>query len=176
MIQPPDIYVLAGLVAGPDNAWTYRELAEALGVPHPLIQRALQRAEGAGLYSSENREVHLPNLEEFLQHGFRFLAPGKLGSVVAGVPAAWAAPPMARLIRESSELPPVWPSARGPVRGLALKPLHEAALEASERLPRLGELLSIIDSIRAGDLRIRSVAAKELAKCLRAKASSVAGR
>jgi hypothetical protein len=90
--------------------------------------------------------------------------------VVAGVPAAWAAPPMNRLIHESSELPPVWPSADGQVRGLALPPLHEAAIQASARSPRLAELLSIIDSLRAGDLRVRSVAAAELDKRLRENA------
>jgi DNA-binding transcriptional MocR family regulator len=171
MLHQSDIYVLAGLLAEEDGAWTYRELARELGIPHPLVQRALQRAEEAGLYSGASRSVHLPNVEEFLLHGLRFLAPGKLGSVVAGDPAAWAAPPMARLIHESADLPPVWPASHGRLRGLELPPLHEAAVEASERLPRLAELLSIIDSLRAGDVRVRSVAGEQLRKRLREKAN-----
>jgi DNA-binding transcriptional MocR family regulator len=168
MLQPSDIYVLCGLLAADDRSWTYRELASQLGVPHPLVQRALQRAEKAELYSSESRSVHRPNMEEFLLHGLRFLAPAKLGGVVPGVPAAWAAPPVSRVIRESGDLPPVWPTAQGRVRGQALPPLHEAAVEAADKLPRLGELLAIVDSLRAGDVRVRTVAADMLTDTLRA--------
>jgi hypothetical protein len=167
MIQPADIYILAGLLAAEESVWTYRELAQLLDVPHPLVQRALQRAEEADLYSSADRGVHRPNMEEFLLHGLRYLAPAKLGAVVPGVLAAWAAPPMARRIHESGDLPPVWPAASGRTRGQALSPLHGAAVAAVAKLPRLGELLAVIDSLRAGDIRVRSVAAELLATMLR---------
>lgn len=172
MLQPSDVYVLAGVLASDGSEWTYRQLAKDLGVPHPLVQRALQRAEQADLYSSASRSVHRPNLEEFLVHGLKFLAPARLGAVVAGVPAAWAAPPMARLIRESSELPPVWPAAYGRVRGQALAPLHKSAVGAAERQPRLAELLAIIDSLRTGDVRVRKVASEQLGKRLGARSGS----
>lgn len=162
VLQPSDIYVLCGLAAVGEESWTYRDLAKRLGVPHALVQRALRRAEEAGLYSRESRGVHRPNLEEFLLHGLRFVAPAKLGLVVPGMPAAWAAPPVSRRIRESGDLPPVWPAAEGRVRGQALAPLHEAAVSAVDGFPRLGELLAIVDSLRTGDPRVRSVAAKML--------------
>ena len=166
MLQTADIYVLCGIVAGDGGSWTYRELAGRLGVPHALVQRALRRGDEADLYSSESRSVHRGNLEEFLVHGLRFLAPAKLGRVVPGVPAAWAAAPMSRKIRESGDLPPVWPAANGRVRGQALPPLHEAAVAAAEEFPRLGELLAIVDSLRAGDVRVRTVAAEMLSEML----------
>jgi hypothetical protein len=167
VIQPADIYVLCGLLASDEDGWTYRELATDLGVPHALVQRALKRADTTGLYSSASKSIHRANLEEFLLHSVRFVAPAKLGTVVPGVPAAWAAPPMSEIIHESGELPPVWPSAAGKVRGQALPPLHDAAILAVDRLPRLGELLAIVDSLRAGDVRIRSVAADFLTQTLR---------
>lgn len=167
MVQPADIYVLCGLITNDHDAWTYRELARDLGVPHPLVQRALKRAETAGLYLGDSKRIHRANVEEFLVHAVRFVAPAKLGSVVPGVPAAWAAPPVSSVIRESGDLPPVWPSALGRVRGQALPPLHDAAVSAVDRIPRLGELLAIVDSLRAGDIRVRSVAAEMLAKTLR---------
>lgn len=166
MLQPSDIYVLCGLVAADDASWTYRELAKQLGVPHAMVQRALQRTEEAELYSSDSRSVHRWNLEEFLLHGLRFLAPAKLGRVVPGIPAAWAASPVSRRIRESGDLPPVWPAANGRVRGQALPPLHDAAVTAIDDFPRLAELLAIVDSLRAGDVRVRSVAAKMLTELL----------
>jgi hypothetical protein len=166
MLQPSDIYVLCGLVAAVDPSWTYRELAKQLAVPHATIQRALRHAEEADLYSGDTRNVQRWNFEEFLLHGLRFLTPAKLGAVVPGIPAAWAAPPVSRRIHESGDLPPVWPAANGRVRGQALPPLHEAAVSAVEDFPRLGELLAIVDSLRAGDVRVRSVAAKMLVETL----------
>lgn len=166
MLQPSDIYVLCGLTAVDGASWTYRDLAKRLGVPHAMVQRALGRAQEAGLYLSESRRVHRPNLEEFLLHSLRFVAPAKLGGVVPGVPAAWAAPPVSRRIRESGDLPPVWPAADGRIRGQALPPLHESAVSAVKGFPRLGELLAIVDSLRAGDPRVRSVAAKMLVEFL----------
>jgi hypothetical protein len=170
VLQPSDIYVLCGLLASDEQPWTYRELASQLGVPHALVQRALLRAEEAGLYSNVERRVHGPNMEEFLLHGLRFFAPAKLGNVVPGRPAAWAAPPISHVIKESGDLPPVWPWAHGRVRGQALPPLNDAAVEAVDNLPRLGELLAIVDSLRAGDVRVRSVAGNMLREMLRSHA------
>jgi len=167
MLHPADIYVLCGLLVAADQPWTYRELAGELDVPLPVVQRALQRLEEADLYSSQTRSVHRPNAEELLVHGLRFLFQARLGAVVPGVPAAWAAAPVSHVIRESGDLPPVWPSARARVRGQALQPLHKSAVVAAEKLPQLGELLAIVDSLRAGDVRVRSVAADMLTKTMR---------
>lgn len=58
---------------------------------------------------------------------------------------------MVELIRSSSdEPPPVWPYAQGELRGQAIQPLHRAAPGWSE----LGEMLSLLDSLRAGDGRV----------------------
>ncbi len=157
-MRDADIYVLAGLVSNAGD-WSYRSLAERLHVPHSVVQRALRRAEEAGLYSPGRRAVHLPHFEEFGLHAIRFVAPARLGALVPGVPAAWAAPPMVERIRSSSdEPPPVWPFAGGGVRGQAIEPLHRAAPEAVAVWPELGEVLSLLDSLRAGDARVRSVA------------------
>ena len=163
MLKPADIYVLAGL-AGREDKWSYRQLAADLRVPHPLVQRAVARAGEADLYSESRRSVHLPHFEEFASHALRFVAPGRLGPLVPGLPAAWAAPPMSKLIRSSGDDPlPVWPSARrGGVRGQALEPLHRAAVEAVQDDPDLAQMLSLLDSLRAGDVRVRRVAADEL--------------
>ncbi|MGC1165783.1 MAG: hypothetical protein WA862_06720 [Solirubrobacterales bacterium] len=173
MVKGADIYVLSGLLAR-DERWSYRSLAERLRVPHPVVQRALERAKDTDLYSSDRREVHLPHFEEFALHALRFVATAQLGALVPGVPAAWAAEPMAGAIRSSvDEPPPVWPCARGQVRGQAIKPLHPAAPEAVEGWPELGEILSLLDSLRAGDTRIRGVAGDFLSRMLRNRAAAM---
>jgi hypothetical protein len=167
MVKDSDVYVLSGLLAH-DGAWSYRSHAERLRVPHPVVQRALERAKGADLYSVDRREVHPPHFEEFALHALRFVAPARLGALTPGVPAAWAAEPMAGAIRSSGdEPPPVWPCARGRVRGQAIEPLHSAAPEAVENWPELGEVLALLDSLRAGDARVRKVAGDLLSKMLR---------
>lgn len=172
MIKPADTYALAGLLAQ-SEPWTYRSLAERLGVPHPVVQRALERAKAADLYSPDRRAVHLPHFEEYALHALRFVAPAQLGAIVPGVRAAWAAEPMASAIRSSvDEPPPVWPYARGEVRGQAIEPLHLAAPNAVEDWPELSEFLALLDSLRAGDARVRSVAGELLRSLLRDRAAA----
>ena len=167
MVKAPDIYVLAGLLAE-DQQWSYRSLAERLRVPHSVVQRSLTRARGADLYSAERREVHVPHFEEFAIHALRFIAPAHLGPLMPGVPAAWAAEPMASAIRSSGEEPPpVWPYARGKVRGQAIEPLHASAPQAVDDWSDLGEILALLDSLRAGDARVRRVAGELLERVLR---------
>lgn len=167
MVKASDVYVLSGMLANQDD-WTYRSLADRLRVPHPVVQRAVSRAQAAGLYSSERRGIHLPHFEEFAAHALRFVVPAQLGALVPGVQAAWAAEPMASAIRSSGEdPPPVWPHAPGRVRGQAIEPLHPAAPEAVEDWPQLGEILAVLDSLRAGDPRVRKVAQNLLSNMLR---------
>jgi len=168
VLRRSDIYVLAGGIAHGKPHATLRELASYLELPdHSVVQRAYQRAREAGLVG-ESGELNRAQLEEFLVHASRFVAPARLGPMTAGVPAAWAAKPMADRVRSSDdEPPPVWPSAIGQVRGQELEPLHPAAVEAARKHPELGRILSLVDSIRAGDLRVRTVAAQELHETLR---------
>jgi hypothetical protein len=78
---------------------------------------------------------------------------------------------MADAIHSSGEEPPpVWSYARGRVRGQAIEPLHPAAPEAVEDWPELGEILALLDSLRAGDQRVRHVAEDLLVGLLRERA------
>jgi hypothetical protein len=168
MLSPTDIYVLAGVISNDQEPWTLRGLAETLHVDHTLVHRALKRAENAHLYRASAKQVHLANFEELVIHAARFIAPARLGELTRGVPAAWAAQPISAAIHQAdSEPPPVWPDALGAVRGQALQPLHPAAVQASQGVPELARLLSIIDSLRAGDVRVREVASTTLRDTLR---------
>lgn len=165
-----DLYIASGLLAS-SGAWTFRSLAEHLRVAVPLVQRSLKRLGEAGLYDSGARRLHAPNFEEFAVHGLRFVAPVRLGPVVSGVPAAWAAPPMRGRISDLDALPPVWPHPLGSVRGHEFRPLHNGAVEAVQWFSRLGEILAVIDSLRFSDRRVHTVAAELLGEILREYAS-----
>lgn len=172
MLGPTHLYVLAGVLAEDGERSTLRALAGALHVDHTLVHRALKRAEAAGLYATDTKMVNRANFEELMTHAARFIAPARLGELTRGVPAAWAAEPILTIIRQPpQEPPPVWPDANGNVRGQALQPLHRAAVQASRESPSLARLLSIFDSLRAGDVRVRKVATHSLHETLRQTAT-----
>jgi hypothetical protein len=162
MLRPTDLYVLTGALANQGDAWSLRDLAEKLFVDHTVVSRALKRNEEAGLYQSGERRVNPANYAELMIHAARFIAPAPLGGITRGFNAAWAAAPISGRIRQAGdELPPVWPSALGVNRGQRLDPLHPGAVAASAD-PTLGALLAIIDCLRAGDARVRTVAGSAL--------------
>lgn len=165
-----DLYIASGLLAAPPN-WTFRSLAEHLRIAVPLVQRSLKRLAASGLYEPDLRRLHAPNFEEFAVHGLRFVAPARLGPVVSGVPAAWAAAPMLGRIADPDALPPVWPHPLGSSRGHEFRPLHKGAAEAVQWFSRLGEVLAIVDSLRFNDRRVRAVAGELLGIALREYAS-----
>ena len=79
-----------------------------------------------------------------------------------GMPTAHAAPPLNRHIRESSEPPPVWPTAEGLQRGTEFSPLAKNVPSAARRDKKLYELLALVDAIRDGRAREREIAITEL--------------
>ena len=176
MLRPADIYVLLGVATHGGESFTYRELAHELGIPHAQVQRSLDRAATANLYLAGRHDVHRANLEEFLIHGLRYVAPAALGALTPGVRAAWAVEPLSGRVVSDDELPPVWPSAQGNVRGRSLEPLHPAAAAATLDNPKLSRLLSVADALRVGDARIRREAGdalrSELRRTARAPAAS----
>ena len=166
MLRPQDILVLLTVLVW-DGAWTFDQVAHALGLSASAVHRSLERAAVAGLYRPAKREVDRPALEEFIVHGLRYVFPARWGGEARGLPTAWAASPLADELAQSGNVPPVWPYPRGPVRGIALEPLDPRAPDAAVKDDRLGELLTLVDAIRIGAARERALAAEKLKARLR---------
>jgi hypothetical protein len=66
----------------------------------------------------------------------------------------------------ANDLAPVWPDAEGQVRGEAWSPLYPKAVEACRSDSLFYEALALVDAIRGGRARERSLAADELKKRL----------
>lgn len=166
VLKGQDILVLLRLLEeGP--GWTMRSLGSALDLDPAGIHRALQRLEEARLVDARRQQVNRSNAEEFLIHGLKYVFPIHQGGLVRGRPTAWAAPPLSEELAAVDEPPPVWPDPKGEVRGVALEPLHDNAPSAAAKDPKLAERLALIDAIRLGDGRVRSLAAKALSESLR---------
>ena len=165
MLQPQDVLVGLKFAASPAQPIGYERLADELGIGLSSAHRSVQRLTKAGLLSPE-RKVNRAALLEFVLHGVRYAYYVKPGELTRGLPTAYAAPPLAGIIRSGSEIP-VWPDPEGTVRGYAVTPLHKSAPEAAKRDPDLYELLALVDAVRIGRVRERKIASELLTERLK---------
>lgn len=142
--------------------WTIRSLAERLGVPHAKVQRGLDRLAAAGIYDPRRQRVVSSAAQEFVLHALRYLHPVREGPIARGVPTAWGALPLRDELTGGDEAPPVWPSARGSVRGSSVEPLDPSLPALVKSWPEVAELAALADGLRLGDARTRKAAAAHL--------------
>jgi len=163
-LKPQDLYLLLALLAWNREGITYPGLAELTGLSVSEVHGALKRAAVARLLYFEKRAPAIikPAFREFLFHGARYAFPVKRGTMVGGVPTAYAAPPLKDQMGPSADPPPVWPCAEGSVRGIALIPLYPTVPAAALRAPVLYENLALFDALRSGNSREQTLARRLL--------------
>lgn len=162
MLTGNDIMVLVRLAAKPQR-WTFRSLGDALAVDPATLHRSVARLKAAKLLD-EDRAVNRANLEEFLVHAIRFLIPVEPGPLGRGVPTAWAAEPLRRMLAPTDDPVPVWPHPKGETRGTLVEPIADSVPSLWREDPGLTEWFALIDAIRIGRARERKLAAAELSK------------
>jgi len=166
MVKGQDVLVLLTLSNDREGS-SVRSIGEPLGLDPAAVHRALRRLEQAGLIDNRRR-VSRSSAEEYFLHAWKYAFPVKQMGPTRGVPTAWAAAPLKDLLAISNDdPPPVWPYAKGKVRGIALEPIHDNVPEVALRDSLIAEQLALLDAIRLGDARIREVASKELVKRLK---------
>jgi hypothetical protein len=161
-LKEHDIVVILKLVSLGDQTWSYSSLAGDLDMSPSGIHGSIVRAIGSKLLDSGTKKPLGAPLEEFLVHGVKYVFPARLGSLTRGMPTGYAAPPLNSQIVQSDDPPPVWPYAFGTARGYAFYPLHKSVPRAAEKDQRLYEMLALLDAIRGGRARERSIAAEEI--------------
>lgn len=166
VLKPQDFYVLLAMLSRNGSATSYPELAEQTGLAPSAVHSALKRAAAARLLMFQERKPVLLKapLREFLLHGAKYSFPPVWGTLTRGVPTAYAAAPLAAIIAPSSDPVPVWPHAKGTVRGLSLAPLYPSVPEAAMKDEGLHALLALFDALRSGQARERNAAAELLEK------------
>jgi hypothetical protein len=162
-MQAADLLPLLGLLRRDrDTSWTVRSLAHELHLPPAAVQRSLARLSETPVYDAPRRRVDRSSAMELLEHALPFLAPARLGGPARGLRTAWAAPALSGRFAPTDELPPVWPAAEGDARGLAVEPLHPAAVALAASDPWMYEMLALVDGVRLGDARVRGIAREAL--------------
>lgn len=161
-LKAQDFFLLLVLHACKNPSMTYPELSACSGLSMSEVHGALKRAEQARLLAFVDKRpgIIMSAFKEFLLYGARYAFPALRGGMVGGVPTAHAAAPLNASIAPGNEPPPVWPSAEGNVRGIALIPLYPSAPAAALRNSLLYEYLALFDALRSGNARERNLAIK----------------
>lgn len=182
-LRPQDVVVVLKLLASGPIPWSYSKLAEQLEMSASHVFGSVGRARTIRLLDfaeiplrarpvrvarpSRERLAVLPrpnrsNLKEFLIHGVKYAFPVERGGETRGIPTAEAASPLKQYFPQDFLLPPVWPHAEGPLRGIGFSPLYKNVPQAALRDSKLYELLALVDAIREGRAREREIAIREL--------------
>jgi hypothetical protein len=157
-LRPHDVCVLLQLTLTPKVS--FRQLAQLVGQSLGEVHNASKRLEVSRLCMAHPGEVNRPAAVEFLVSGVPYAFPGELGPETRGVPTAHSGPVLRDLVPSPSIV--VWPSADGEARGLALAPLCAGAPRTVHSNPSLYRLLTIVDALRVGRARERSLARRAL--------------
>lgn len=162
-LKPQDLLVLLKVAAHPPQRWTYAALGEALAISaseaHASVKRAVASGLAVVLARGEWSPVR-PNLLEFILHGVRYIWPATPGPVKRGVPTAFGAEPLASQLTVATGEAPVWEHPTGGAKGPTLSPLYRTVPQAALADPALHRLLALLDALRIGRARERSLAAK----------------
>lgn len=159
-MRPLDIVILMKLVALDNHPWQYRDLSSSLYISISEISESLNRSMLAGLLDQGRKKVRRNSLMEFIEFGFHYVFPQIPGSVVNGIPTAHSYPFYKNQI--ISQMPFVWPSSDGSIRGQAVQPLHKGVVKAVKNDEVLYKLLASLDIIRIGKVREVNMAILEL--------------
>lgn len=175
MLKPQDLLVTLKLASNcaANLEMTFAALAESLFMSASEVFAATKRARSSHLLAERLESVtaaarYRPvsaNLQEFLISGARYIFPAEPGRMARGFPTAQDAPPLAsQIARTPSDLPVVWPHPDGDTRGLSIKPIFRSVPESAQRDLRLYAWLALVDALRTGDARLRTLAATEVGK------------
>jgi len=162
-LKPQDLLVLLKVAAHPPRRWTYAMLGEALFMSGSEAHASVKRAVASGLAVAPSRGEWSPvrtSILEFAVHGVRYVWPAMPGPVKRGVPTAFGAEPLASHLTAAPADAPVWAHPSGMAKGPTLSPLYRTAPQAALADPALHRLLALLDALRAGRARERTLAAK----------------
>jgi hypothetical protein len=162
-LKPQDLLVLLKVAAHPPQRWTYAALGEALSMSASEAHASVKRAVASGLAVAPARIEWSPirsSLLEFVLHGARYVWPATPGPVKRGVPTSFGAEPLASQLMAAPEEAPVWAHPTGKAKGPTLSPLYRTAPQAALADPALHRLLALLDALRTGRARERTLAAK----------------
>jgi hypothetical protein len=168
MTKPQDVVVCLWLSLGERNEWTYETLGQAVGLSASAAHASVKRCRAAGLIGEHSFRTLRSALAEFTVYGVPYAYPAQPGPPMRGVPTGFDAPPLHSIggLRAASSVQVVWPYAAGTARASSVQPLYKSVPEMAIRAPEFYALAALVDALRVGRSRERSVAQDELVRRL----------
>ncbi|WP_295436316.1 hypothetical protein [uncultured Thiodictyon sp.] len=161
-----------GLETNPHEAneanerYSVRGLSASLGISKTEVAASLRRSVDVGLARKERQSGLLRTnaraLLDLLEHAVKYVFPARPGALGRGIPTAFAAPVLADGLRSAGDSIFVWPYARGSRMGQSITPLFMSVPVAVQSDPDLYAMLALVDAIRLGNPRERSLAVARL--------------
>lgn len=179
MLKPQDIVILIKILStmtlsneSPETL-NQSKIATLLCMSASEVNAGIKRLVLSGLLrpvitdDPKNKVVLKPSkkaCEECLIIGVKYFFPAQLGAYTRGIATSYAAPILQEHILSNDNPIPVWPYGEGTERGLALEPLYSSVPKSLTQFPDqlFYELLVLVDAIRSGRVRERSIAIKLL--------------
>jgi hypothetical protein len=161
-----DVIVAIKLASPALSKWTFAKLASATGLSASEAHASVGRLRLSGLVSEKSWRVAAAQLAEFLVHGLPYVFPERPGGETIGIPTGSFLESIRAELGLASGQPLVWPYPGGSVRGGAVEPLHRSVPRIAIIDPQLHELLALVDCVRLGRPRERSLAAGALRRRL----------
>lgn len=146
--------------------WTYRSLAKQLFISVSEANQSVKRCMSAGLLFQLGKgpiRANRPVLYNFIRYGLGVCFYAEKGKIVRGIPTSIAAP-LFKNTFASSDMPPVWPCARGKAKGVAVEPIYKSVIKAVMIDSWLYDQLALVDVFRIGTAREKEEALPLLEK------------
>jgi len=166
-LRPSDLAVACQLAIEPGQR--FLGIASATGISAGECHNAVGRLRISRLILPDERRPATELLGRFLAEGAPFAFPPVIGGQTIGIATAQSSPLFAGLVEARDGF--VWPCADGTTRGRSIVPLFPGAPKLKARNPRLYEILTIVDALRVGTARVRTLASELLADRLAAPAA-----
>jgi hypothetical protein len=163
-MRPQDVVILMKILTLEGQPWRMKDLSISLRISASEVSESLERSALAGLIALGKAHVMRDNLLEFLVHGIRYVFPAQYGPVTHGLATAHSASPLKAEVLSQETI--VWPWPDGPDRGSSIVPLIPTVPMVAASDPKLYAMLALIESLRAGHVRERKLAAQHLEKLI----------
>ena len=142
--------------------WTYAQLAEETFMSVGEVHASIKRLKASRLFDEFTKSVIPSALVEFLIHGLKYAFPAEIGAPTRGITTSHSAPILHEEVLQSETDMYVWAYANGKQKGIAIKPLSKNAPRAALRDEKLYDFLALIDAVRIGKSREKSIAVEKI--------------
>ena len=167
VLRPQDLAVALKCIDRIEQT-TYQEFGLEMLMSQFEAHMSTQRLIAAGLVVRIDgvTKAVKPALRDFVLHGASYAYPAVRTEITVGFPTAHAAEPLKSLMMFGGDMPPIWPSPLGAIRGVGILPLYRDLPFAAMQDSVFYERLALFDALRIGQARERKLVSELLAERL----------